>query len=159
VQPLVLASISFFSLLIGSFIAVLVYRLPLMLQYPWQGPACLVEKKPLHPAFNLFFPSSHCPHCKQNLRFLEKLPLLSYLFLRVKCAYWQKKIHLRYPLIELLTVLCSTLVAYRFGFSVQMLAALLLTWGLIALSGIDCEQCLLPDILVLPLLEFFPNLS
>ena len=102
--------------------------------------------------FNLLLPSSHCPDCKQTLRFLERLPLFSYIFLKGKCAYCQEKIHLRYPLIEVLTFICSSIVAYRFHLGIQMLAALMLTWGLIALSGIDFEQCLLPDVLVLPLL-------
>ena len=145
-----LASISFFSLLIGGFITVLVYRLPLILQRQWQieHSALVIYEKP----FNLLFPSSHCPNCEQILCFLEKLPLFAYLFLKGKCAYCQKKIHLRYPLIEILTAICSGMVAYRFNFGVHTLAALMLTWGLIAIGGIDFEQYLIPDILVLPLL-------
>ncbi len=153
-NTILLFSINFFSLLIGGFISVLTYRLPIILQNRWQAEnhVVVINKKSVKQPFNLLFPSSHCPNCQQILCFWQRFPLLSYLFLKGTCAYCQKKIHLRYPLIELLTVICSSIVVYRFHFSVQTLAVLILTWGLIALSVIDIEQYWLPDVLVLPLL-------
>ena len=150
---IVVSSIGFFSLFVGGFLAVVVYRLPLILQYQWQRenqPLVSYEAPLVHP-FNLLLPSSHCPDCKHALHFLERLPLCAYLFLKGKCAYCQQKIHLRYLSVEALTLIGSSVVACRFNGG-QMLAALILTWGLIVLSGIDFEQYLLPDVVVLPLL-------
>lgn len=138
-------SVVVFSLLIGSFLAMLSYRLPLILKNQWQN-------RQLTKHFNIFLPFSHCSNCKHSLNFLEKLPLLAYFYLKGKCAYCGKKIHFRYLLIEVVTLLCSSIVVYRFNWGIQMLAALILTWGLIVLSGIDFEHSLLPDVLVLPLL-------
>jgi leader peptidase (prepilin peptidase) / N-methyltransferase len=158
---IVVSSIGFFSLLMGSFLAVVVYRLPLILHYQWQSDnqQSMHYEKPVTHSFNLLLPASHCPDCQHTLRFFEKLPVCAYLFLRGKCAYCQHKIHPRYLLVETLTLICSSIVAYRFHGSVQLLAALILTWGLIVLSGIDCEQYLLPDVLVLPLLWLGLNLN
>lgn len=151
-----LGVMGFFSLLIGSFITVLVYRLPLILQRQWQKEhqQILNEEKSndLGKKFNIFLPFSHCPNCQQHLTISQKIPLLSYLFLKGKCAHCQKSISFRYPLIEMLTLLASLLVMERFGFNLQMLAGLILTWGLLALAFIDLEQGLLPDSLVFPLL-------
>ncbi len=142
---IILTSAGFFSLLIGSFLAMLAYRLPVILQNQTKQRA-----KP----FNLFLPSSHCPDCNHALRFLEKLPIGSYFYLKGKCVYCEEKIHPRYLLIELATVLCSCIVIFCFDWNAQALAALILTWGLIVLSGIDFEHSVLPDILVIPLLWF-----
>jgi len=147
-------SIGFFNLLMGGFLTVLVYRLPLMLHLQWQREESVfvMDRNKLATPFNFILPSSHCPECKRPLNFFYRLPLCAYLFLKGKCAYCRRKIHLRYPLIEMLTLICSIVVAYRFSWGIQMFGALVLTWGLIALSGIDFEHGLLPDILVLPLL-------
>jgi leader peptidase (prepilin peptidase)/N-methyltransferase len=142
---LVLPSIGLFSLLIGGFLAVIIYRLPLILKNQSNG---IVLAKP----FNIVVPSSHCPECHHALHFLERLPLFAYLFLKGKCAYCQKKIHPRYLLIETITLIGSSVIIYRFDLNLHMLAALILTWGLITLGGIDFEQSILPDVLVLPLL-------
>lgn len=151
-----LATIGFFSLLMGSFITMLVYRLPLILQKQWQKEhqQFLSEEKSndLDKKFNIFLPFSHCPNCQQNLTILQKIPLLSYFFLKGKCAHCQRKISFRYPLIEILTLFCSLFVIERFGFNLQMLASLILTWGLLSLAFIDLEQGILPDNLVFPLL-------
>lgn len=150
-------SIGFFNLLISGFITVLVYRLPLMLHLQWQceePPVSIMNKNKLATPFNFMWPSSHCPECKRALNFFYRLPLFTYLFLKGKCAYCKRRIHLRYPLIESISFLCSILIVYRFNWGVQMFGAHILTWGLIALSGIDFEHGLLPDILVLPLLWF-----
>lgn len=151
-----LATIGVVSLLMGSFITMLAYRLPLILQRQWQKEhqQFLSEEIPndLDKKFNIFLPFSHCPNCQKDLTVLQKIPLLSYFFLKGKCAHCQRKISFRYPLIEILTLLCSLLVIERFGFNVQMLAGLILTWGLLTLAFIDLEQGILPDSLVLPLL-------
>ncbi len=151
-----LVTMIFFSLLIGSFITVLVYRLPLILQRQWQKEhqKFLNEEKlnDLDEKFNIFLPFSHCPNCQKNLTILQKIPLLSYLFLKGKCIHCQRHISFRYPLIEMLTLLTSLLVIERFGFNLQMLAGLILTWGLLTLAFIDLEQGVLPDSLVFPLL-------
>jgi leader peptidase (prepilin peptidase)/N-methyltransferase len=147
-------SMGVFNLLIGGFITVLVYRLPLMLHLQWRSEESVfvVDRNKLATPFNLLLPASHCPECKRTLNFFYRLPLCAYLFLKGKCAYCGRKIHFRYLLIEMITLVCSIVVAYRFGWSIQMFAALILTWGLIALGSIDFEHGLLPDVLVLPLL-------
>lgn len=147
-------SIGFFNLLIGGFLTVLVYRLPLILHHQWESQESVFvrDRSKLTTPFNLMLPSSHCPECKSTLNFFYSLPLCAYLFLKGKCAYCKRKIHPRYPLIEMITLICSVVVAYHFSWGIQMFAALILTWGLIALSGIDFEHGLLPDILVWPLL-------
>ena len=157
-----------FSLLIGSFLNVAIYRLPVMLQRGWRqdcrefleldAPAAdknnadnsqsapLEADKP----FNLWGPASHCPHCKHQITALENIPVLSYLFLRGRCSDCKARISIRYPLIELLTAVLSLVVIAHFGATLQGLAALLLTWLLITLSFIDIDHQLLPDNLTLP---------
>jgi leader peptidase (prepilin peptidase)/N-methyltransferase len=132
--------VGIFSLAIGSFLNVVIYRLPIM----------LAEQK--EAKFNLAVPRSHCPKCKKILELRYNIPLFSYLFLKGKCPYCKKKIPLRYPLVELITCVLSILVAARFGISLQTASLLLLTWGLIALVFIDFDHLLLPDIISLPLL-------
>lgn len=149
---LMVGSVGLFGLLMGSFITVLVYRLPLILHAQQHKEQWIINSGLITKPFNLLLPPSHCPFCKHALCFLEKLPLWSYFFLKGRCAYCRKKIHPRYFSIEILACISSSLVAYRFNGNIQMFAALILTWGLIALSGIDFECGLLPDVLVLPLL-------
>jgi leader peptidase (prepilin peptidase)/N-methyltransferase len=97
-------------------------------------------------------PASHCPSCGHRLRPLENIPLLSYLFLRGRCSACKAPISLRYPLVEAATAVLSVLVVWRFGFTWESLAALVLTWGLVALAVIDFDTQLLPDAITLPLL-------
>ncbi|MGC3893694.1 prepilin peptidase [Pseudomonas urmiensis] len=154
VQPvyfLVLATV--LGLLVGSFLNVLVHRLPIMLERQWQREAQEVLDLPLieHERFNLSFPASHCPHCGHRIRPWENIPLLSYLWLRGRCSACKGAISARYPLVELACAGLSLVVAWHFGPGVQALAALLLTWCLLALSLIDAEQQILPDVLVLPM--------
>ena len=142
-------------LLIGSFLNVLVYRLPKMMEREWQAQAREALELPEEPAgetFNLVLPNSRCPHCAHEIKPWENIPLISYLFLRGKCSSCKTHISLRYPLVELTCGLLSAYVAWHFGFSWQTGAFLLLTWGLLAMSLIDVDHHLLPDSLVLPLL-------
>lgn len=145
-------------LVIGSFLNVVIHRLPLMMDAEWRSQCReLLEIKPestssIAPKMSLATPGSHCPGCGQAIAWYQNIPLVSYLLLKGRCAHCQQQISLRYPLVELLTGLLSLLVAWRFGVSIQSLALLPLTWGLIALSFIDLDQQLLPDSITLPLL-------
>lgn len=144
-------------LCIGSFLNVVVYRLPITLQKEWQSDCCsLLEIEPpkessKHKVFNLLFPNSHCPHCDHNIRLWENIPVLSYLILKGKCAGCSQAISLRYPLVEFTTAALSVLVVYLMGFNAQSGLALVLTWALIALTLIDFDTQLLPDNITLPL--------
>jgi leader peptidase (prepilin peptidase)/N-methyltransferase len=107
--------------------------------------------EPQQPAFNLVVPASACPKCNAPIRAWQNIPVISYLFLRGKCAKCQTAISPRYPIIELTTALLSTVVAWKFGFTWYCGAALLMTWALVALSMIDFDHQLLPDQITLPL--------
>lgn len=143
-------------LLVGSFLNVVIHRLPLMLQREWQGTASA------SPRYDLILPASHCSHCLQALRLWHNIPLLSYLLLRGRCAYCRAAISFRYPAVELLAGLSGVLLVMMidggnsgvFGLLdfVGLAALLLLLWCLIALAVIDLEQLLLPDSITLPLL-------
>jgi leader peptidase (prepilin peptidase) / N-methyltransferase len=142
-------------LIVGSFLNVLIHRLPIMLDRDWttQSRAMLgLPPEPKGAAYNLLLPHSECPRCSHKIRAWENIPVISYLMLRGKCAECRAKISLRYPLVELATGILSAFVVYHFGLSWQAGAFLMLTWGLLAMSLIDADHQLLPDVLVLPLL-------
>jgi leader peptidase (prepilin peptidase)/N-methyltransferase len=142
-------------LLIGSFLNVLIYRLPKMMQRDWREQAreiLLLPAEPQTATFNLVLPNSSCPHCSHEIKPWENIPVISYLFLRGKCSSCKAPISMRYPLVELASGLLSAFIAWHFGFTWQTGAILLLTWGLLAMSLIDVDHQLLPDSLVLPLL-------
>ena len=141
-------------LLVGSFLNVVIHRLPIMMQRDWRAQAREFLQLPAEPVstFNLVLPHSHCPHCDHQIRAWENIPLVSWLALRGKCSSCRAPISARYPLVELLCGLLSAYVAWHFGFSWQAGAMLLLTWGLLAMSMIDVDHQLLPDSIVLPLL-------
>ncbi|MPQ83706.1 prepilin peptidase [Pseudomonas sp. MAFF 730085] len=142
-------------LIVGSFLNVLVWRLPKMLERDWRAQALEVlglPADPAQPTYNLMYPHSCCPHCSQPIRPWENIPLLSYVILRGRCAQCHKPISARYPFTELACALISATVAWHFGFGWQAGAVLLLSWGLLAMSLIDIDHQLLPDVLVLPLL-------
>jgi leader peptidase (prepilin peptidase)/N-methyltransferase len=142
-------------LLIGSFLNVVVYRLPIMMQRDWREQAreiLQLQAEPEAETFNLVLPNSQCPHCGHEIRPWENIPLFSYLFLRGKCSSCKAPISLRYPAVELACGVLSAYVAWHFGFTWQAGGMLLLTWGLLAMSLIDLDHKLLPDSLVLPLL-------
>jgi leader peptidase (prepilin peptidase)/N-methyltransferase len=141
-------------LLIGSFLNVVIYRIPVMLEREWrQQCAELAGAAPAAPQsrFNLVVPRSTCPKCKAPITALQNIPVVSYLVLRGRCARCGAPISARYPLIEALTGVLSGLVAWKFGYGAAALAALALTWFLIALTFIDVDTQLLPDSMTLPL--------
>lgn len=143
-------------LLVGSFLNVVIYRLPKMMINSWQQEAreILELPQPYEPQtkFNLFLPSSTCPHCGHKITAIENIPIISYLVLRGRCRGCKAPISKRYPLVELCSGILSGWIACYFGFSAEALLLILLTWGLIAMSMIDIDHQLLPDSLVLPLL-------
>ncbi|HBC02430.1 MAG TPA: prepilin peptidase [Pseudomonas sp.] len=148
-------SAALLGLLIGSFLNVVIYRLPIMMQREWRAQALEYLECPpeqISERFNLLLPSSRCPHCDHQIRSWENVPLVSWLALRGKCSSCQAPISSRYPLVELACGLLSGYVAWHFGFTWEAGAMLLLTWGLVAMSMIDIDHQLLPDSLVLPLL-------
>lgn len=152
-----LAVVFLFSLMVGSFLNVVILRLPVMMKKEWREECCeflelKTEEEQQTPAFNLIVPRSRCPNCQHLITALENIPVISYLFLKGCCKECGTRISPRYPAIELLTALASVSVAYYFGVTIQTLFALILTWALIALSFIDIDEQLLPDNITLPFL-------
>ncbi|MBQ4682781.1 prepilin peptidase [Aeromonas dhakensis] len=145
-----------FSLMIGSFINVVIHRLPIMLERDWQAEYLSYfnpeTQQQQEERYNLMVPRSACPHCGHAITAMENIPLLSWLWLKGRCRECQAPISARYPLVELLTALLSLVVAATFPPGWALLAALLLTWVLVALTFIDLDKMLLPDQLTLPLL-------
>ena len=143
-----------FGLAIGSFLNVVIYRLPKMMEAEWQAQCAELAGRGLEPAprFNLLVPGSHCPSCKTPLRVRDNVPLVSYFASGGRCAHCGAAISARYPVVEAITAVLSAWVAWRFGFGVPGLAALAFTFALIALTFIDADTTLLPDNLTLPLL-------
>jgi len=141
-------------LLIGSFLNVVIHRLPRMMEADWHHQCADLrgETMPETPRYNLWVPRSACTHCGHQITALENIPILSWLWLRGRCSACSTPISARYPLVELLTGLLSAAVAWQWGLSVQTLGALFLVWTLIALAFIDFDTTLLPDSLTLPLL-------
>ncbi|WP_349616031.1 prepilin peptidase [Azotobacter salinestris] len=142
-------------LVVGSFLNVVIHRLPKIMLRDWQVQARevleLPGEEPGEP-FNLLLPHSHCPGCGHEIRPWENIPLLGWLFLGGRCSACKTPISVRYPLVELACGLLSAHVAWHYGFGWQAGAMLLLGWGLLAMSLIDYDHQLLPDSLVLPLL-------
>jgi len=141
-------------LIIGSFLNVVIYRLPIMMERAWRQQCAELEDREYEAqeAFSLIRPRSACPGCKRPIRAIENVPVISWLVLRGRCAGCKTAISIRYPVIEILTGVLSAVVAWRFGPTWETPAALVLTWSLIALSGIDFDHKLLPDAITLPLL-------
>lgn len=153
--PWLIAVTLLLGLMVGSFLNVLVYRLPLMMQREWRIQAREILDMPAQDEgepFNLCWPGSRCPHCGHRIRLWENIPLLSWLLLRGRCSCCAAPISLRYPLVELACGLLSAGLAAYLGWGWPLLLMLVLTWGLLALSLIDWDHQLLPDSLVLPLL-------
>ncbi|MDR0736735.1 MAG: A24 family peptidase [Zoogloeaceae bacterium] len=146
-------------LMVGSFLNVVIYRLPKMMEAAWraqyaeaQGDVGEDENTVRETTFNLATPRSRCPYCGHPISALENIPVLSYLCLRGKCRACRAPISPRYPLIELAAALLGLAAAWRFGPGVQAAAAALLLWALLALAMIDLDTQLLPDAITLPLL-------
>jgi leader peptidase (prepilin peptidase) / N-methyltransferase len=159
-SPALLAGLAFLlGLMVGSFLNVVIYRLPDMLERDWRAQAAELlapvdeAATPTAAAerFSLATPPSACPHCKAPIKAWQNIPVVSWLLLRGRCASCKAKISLRYPLVELGTGLLSAWVAWHFGFGVPAACGLLITWTLIALTGIDIDRQLLPDSMTLPL--------
>ncbi len=147
--------VAFFSLFIGSFLNVVIYRLPRMMEQSWSEECRIYLGLKAHTdteKISLSIPLSHCPRCKKLIRPWHNIPILSYLWLRGKCAYCKAHVSIRYPLVEALTCITSVYVAWKFGISWQMLAALFFTWICICLTFIDIDYHILPDQLTLLLL-------
>jgi len=149
-------------LVVGSFLNVIIYRLPIMLEREWRLQAAeLLPSEALASAaavpaplerFTLSTPRSACPHCNSRSKAWQNIPVFSWLMLRGRCAACKAKMSVRYPVVELATALLSASVAWHFGFGAPAACGLLLTWSLIALTGIDVDHQLLPDGITLPLL-------
>jgi len=160
-----IGSVFVLSLLIGSFLNVVIHRMPIMMEREWrqQAEEILAQRdaglKPdlqdvaIPPSkYNLVVPRSACPSCGAQITALQNIPVVSWLFLRGKCASCAATISIRYPIVELATALLSAVVAWRFGFTPHMAAALVMTWMLIGMSMIDIDHQLLPDDMTLPLM-------
>jgi len=142
-------------LLVGSFLNVVILRLPRRLEHDWRSQAHELlghAHEPEATPPDLVVTGSHCPECKHKLSALDNIPLLSWLALRGRCRYCGTRISWQYPLVELLTALASAAIAWKFGFGWPLAAGLVFTWILIAAAGIDARTQLLPDQLTLPLL-------
>ncbi|MDZ7662332.1 A24 family peptidase [Thiohalophilus sp.] len=161
---LFLAVVFLLGLIVGSFLNVVILRLPLMLHRQWQGD-CLEYLTEHHPhqlktgqppaesgPYNLLTPASRCPHCGHAIRAWENIPVISYLLLRGRCNNCQTPISARYPIIELVSGLLAALTAWQFGVTPTAVFAIVLTWALIVLTMIDYDHFYLPDNIVLPLL-------
>ena len=146
--------IGLLGLLVGSFLNVVIHRLPKMMENEWRNQCAElhgdapIENEP----FSLIRPRSRCPSCGHPISALENVPILSWLWLRGRCSDCQAPISPRYPLVEAVTGLCSAAAAAYFGYGWMLLGALLLIWSLIALTFIDADTQLLPDSITLPLL-------
>ena len=161
-SPTALVALAFVvGLVIGSFLNVVIHRLPIMLDRQWREQCLELDsehaatKTPAELATNrydLVVPRSACPSCKAPIRAWHNIPVLSWLLLRGRCADCRAPISVRYPLIELLCAVLTAAVAWHFGFGWQAACAGVVTWFLIALTGIDLDHQLLPDSLTLPLL-------
>lgn len=169
-QPVLFTAFVFVvGLIVGSFLNVVIYRLPIMMQKGWRrecleylelspdtvtGNSKWLGEEPIHTGepFNLVFPLSRCPNCNTPIKPYHNIPVLSYVLLKGKCASCSASISPRYPIVELFTAATSAMVAWHFGYSVETIFALFLTWSLIALSFIDVDCQLLPDSINLPVL-------
>lgn len=148
-------TIGLFSLAVGSLLNVIIYRLPIMLQTEWKEQCCellQIKEEVGKKSINLFFPRSFCPHCKALVKAWQNIPILSYIFLKGRCYTCHEPISIRYPLIELLTLVLSLYASWHFGFTLQLPFALVAIWLLLSMVFIDLDHQLLPDSLTLGLL-------
>lgn len=156
-QPLWFALFVFpFGLVVGSFLNVVIHRLPIMMEREWKSQCQELleleqEGDPL-PRFDLAYPGSRCPHCQTAIKFRHNVPVASYIVLGGKCHQCAARISGRYPLVEILTGLTTFIVGWHFGPTISGLFAIFLTWGLLALTFIDLDEMLLPDSITMPLL-------
>lgn len=154
-QPAVFTAASVvFGLLVGSFLNVVIYRLPLMMQKEWERNCQELQGQEVDAGatYNLVVPRSACPQCSHKITAIENIPVLSFLLLGGKCSACKAPIPVRYPLIEILTGVLAGIISWRFGYSGMAVAAWIFAFALIALTFIDFDTQLLPDSITLPLL-------
>ncbi|WP_160152866.1 A24 family peptidase [Microbulbifer sp. ALW1] len=157
---LLLSSAFVLGLLVGSFLNVVIHRLPIMMEREYQRDfysyfektPSAAEQKQLDETYNLVLPHSHCPKCETIIKPWQNIPIISYLLLRGKCGNCNAPISKRYPMVELVTGILTVIVVWQLGFTWQALAGVFFTWALVALTGIDFDKQLLPDSITLPLL-------
>lgn len=154
-SPALTASVAaLLGLMVGSFLNVVIHRLPRMMEREWREQCGAMDAEASPPAapYNLVIPRSACPSCGHMISALENIPVISWLVLRGRCAHCKTTISPRYPIVEALTGVISGYVAWHFGFGPTALAALLFAWALIALTFIDFDTQLLPDSITQPLI-------
>jgi leader peptidase (prepilin peptidase)/N-methyltransferase len=151
--PVFVTAAAVFGLAIGSFLNVVIHRLPKMMEREWQAECAAArgEALPAGPRYDLVRPRSACPACGHRITALENVPLVSYLWLRGRCTACGAAIGVRYPVVEALTAALTAYCAWHFGFGLAAFAAMLFTWCMIALTFIDIDTQLLPDSITLPL--------
>lgn len=152
--PLLYGCTLFLGLVVGSFLNVVIYRLPKIMEHQWHSECAqlLEQEAPQSAPASIAVSASRCPHCGHRIRPWENIPILSWVLLRARCSSCSGSISIRYPLIEALSAALSLLVVLQFGFTPEALAALVFTWSLIALGMIDFDTHLLPDSITMPLL-------
>ena len=154
-QPALFATtVAFAALAVGSFLNVVIHRLPQMLERQWRAELAELDARetPSAPTYNLVLPRSQCPLCGHRISALENIPLISYLVLGGKCSACKAGISPRYPVVEALTAALSGYIAWRYGFAWTTAAALAFAWTMIALACIDLDTFYLPDDITLPLI-------
>ena len=156
-SPAIFIAVTFaFALLLGSFLNVVIYRLPIMMQRDWRSQCEELQKQPTvklpEGRFNLIVPRSHCPSCGKHIDAWQNVPVLSYLALGGRCAECKQSISVRYPLVEATTAALAAVVAWRFGFGWEAIMGIVLTLTLVPITMIDFDHQLIPDSIVLPLL-------
>jgi leader peptidase (prepilin peptidase) / N-methyltransferase len=141
-------------LMVGSFLNVVIHRLPKIMERQWRAECAELAGTPAAPAepFNLLTPRSSCPHCGHRITALQNVPVASYVALGGRCAACHARISIRYPLVEVLAGAFAAYVAWRYGVTIAMLGALIFAWAMIALTFIDLDTFFLPDSITLPLL-------
>lgn len=152
--PAFIAAMGVLGLIVGSFLNVVIHRLPIMLERGWRAECASLfghgAAEQAAERFDLFVPRSRCPWCKAPIRALQNVPVLSYVLLGGRCASCRAAIPLRYPAVELASGVASAVVAWRFGFGAGAALGAVLTWLLIALAAIDFDTQILPDAITLP---------
>lgn len=144
-----LCLIGLFSLIVGSFLNVVIYRLPIIIKQQWHQQCHdfleMQDSEKTPEKLNLVWPRSHCPHCKNTLKFYHNLPIISFIFLRGRCAFCHETISWQYPIVEILTTVLALIIAFQLALSLQTFALILLMYALVCLTFIDLQSQLLPD--------------
>ncbi|MGI9247983.1 MAG: prepilin peptidase [Woeseiaceae bacterium] len=155
--PTFIAVVFAFALIIGSFLNVVIHRLPIMMEREWREQCEELSKTPPsqdlpNDRFDLVTPGSQCPSCGQAIKAWQNIPVISYLFLSGKCSNCKESISARYPLVEIMTAVLAALCAWHFGVGWEAVMAIVMTFALVSISMIDADTQLIPDSIVLPLM-------